>query len=725
MRTLLLTLAVVWSSFLGSPIASAQPICPGDCGGDRQVTVDELLIGVNIALNEAPVASCASLDRNGDGEVTVEELLRGVAAALEGCPVSPTVIYDRRNHRLSSPIPDDFWLVGDTTKPNGVRLNVPVPAATADVQGIFKQLTREPNKLDGFSPSAHFVVELSDAPDPASVPLTSVESVAADANVALYDLTPGSPTQGQRVPFRVDLRSDHSVMNILSHSMLIYPSIQLEPGGRYGFVVTRRVRSLSGYNFEPSVFMQTVLAPPSQTEEAPEVAPVRSLVDDVVAGTGVARADIALALRFTIRTTDDIPADLVAIKDQVLAAPAPHFEILPGNIMPGDTSDVAAIIKGSWDAPDWRSGNFIARDADGKPRQTKTNKLDFWLALPKAAATTGHVPITMYQHGNPGDPKREVPSSARNYLGAAGYAVIGFRDILNRELSPNATNEVEAITAQVTAIFFPLIQSAKVPDFWEELNAEQLAFLQLIKSLGTVDVLPLGHPDGIPDMDPTLPLTYVGISQGANYAPAFLPYAPEIRAAGVIVGGGRLAETLIHQQPQAILMTLGMVYPNMTATDLWVGMSLFQHMFDKQDAANHARYMYREPVSIAGSTKKGSILQVEGLTDSLVPNNASEALAYAFLPLPHVAPVQRPVPALQVVDGPIVGNVDADTTAAFYQYVPIGVEGIAPTPGCLARHEPEGHYCAQSAAESLRQRIVFFDSAVRGEVPKIIDPLAP
>jgi hypothetical protein len=226
-------------------------------------------------------------------------------------------------------------------------------------------------------------------------------------------------------------------------------------------------------------------------------------------------------------------------------------------------------------------------------------------------------------------------------------------------------------------------------------------------------------------MDPTRPLTYVGISQGANYAPAFLPYAPEIRAAGVIVGGGRLAETLIHQQPQAFLVQIGMVFPNMTATDIWVGLSLFQHMFDKQDAANHARFMYREPLTVAGTTKKASILQVEGLTDSLVPNNTSEALAWAFFPLPHLAPVQRTVPFLQVVEGPVVGNIDADTTAAFFQYVPIGVEGIAPTPGCLERHEPEGHYCAQSARESLHQRVVFFDSAVRGEVPVIINPLAP
>ncbi len=51
------------------------------------------------------------------------------------------------------------------------------------------------------------------------------------------------------------------------------------------------------------------------------------------------------------------------------------------------------------------------------------------------------------------------------------------------------------------------------------------------------------------------------------------------------------------------------------------------------------------------------------------------------------------------------------TTGAFFQYVPIGVHGIDPTPGCAVLSPSsggEGHYCAQSAAESFRQRAMFF-----------------
>ncbi len=59
--------------------------CVGDCNGDRQVTVDELVRGVNIALGASPLSTCPSFDSDGSGEVTVDELVRAVNSALAGC----------------------------------------------------------------------------------------------------------------------------------------------------------------------------------------------------------------------------------------------------------------------------------------------------------------------------------------------------------------------------------------------------------------------------------------------------------------------------------------------------------------------------------------------------------------------------------------------------------------------------------------------------------------
>lgn len=643
-------------------------------------------------------------------------------ADIEG---EATVVYDRSAGRFLHPFPDDVFLVDDATKPNGVRVAIPVPVGPTDVQGIFRVLTFDTRELDGFSPIAPLVFEVEEAPDANSFPTTPAASLQPGANAALFDLTVGSPTYGERVPFRADIRDDVNVLGIRSHSVLAFPSIPLTPGGRYGFVVTNRVTTESGRPVTASPFFASALASPEDGEAA-EVARVRSLAREVIevasAREGIVDADVALAIRITVRTTDDIPRDLLHIKDATLAETPPSFSI--DSVEPGTTSDVAAIVRGTWQAPEWRSGRYFVRDDDGLPVRQGTNAVPFILALP-AAANDGYAPITMYQHGNPGSAEREVPGEARDYLGEAGFAVIGFTDNLNREVSPGSTDSVEAITKQVTEIFFSLLSNRRIPDFWVQLNAEQIAFVRMLSTLDSIDVLPLGAPDGIPDLDVDAPLTYVGISQGANYAPGLLPYTPEIKAAAVMVGGARLAEVLIHQQASAFLDQLGQVFRNMTAADIWVGLSLFQTIYDVQDQHNHARFLYRDPIEVAGTFRKPSVLLVEGLNDSLVPNHATESLAWALGPIPHLLPVQRAVPFLETIEGPVRGNIDDETTAAFFQYVPVGIEGIDPTPGCTvlsSTSSREGHYCAQSAAESEFQRAQFFLSALQEGPPTIVDP---
>jgi hypothetical protein len=60
--------------------------CPGDCDFRAQVTIDEVVRGVNIALGSLEVSACAAMDANGDGVVRIDELIGAVNAALDGCP---------------------------------------------------------------------------------------------------------------------------------------------------------------------------------------------------------------------------------------------------------------------------------------------------------------------------------------------------------------------------------------------------------------------------------------------------------------------------------------------------------------------------------------------------------------------------------------------------------------------------------------------------------------
>jgi len=65
----------------------------GDCDGNRNVTIDEIIRGVNIALGNQALSMCPLFDGTGDGEVTIDELITAVNNALTGIPVpgTPTV----------------------------------------------------------------------------------------------------------------------------------------------------------------------------------------------------------------------------------------------------------------------------------------------------------------------------------------------------------------------------------------------------------------------------------------------------------------------------------------------------------------------------------------------------------------------------------------------------------------------------------------------------------
>ena len=63
----------------------AGQVCGGDCNGDGEVTVNELITMVNIALGNANVSTCLAGDADGSGEITINEIIAAVNNALNGC----------------------------------------------------------------------------------------------------------------------------------------------------------------------------------------------------------------------------------------------------------------------------------------------------------------------------------------------------------------------------------------------------------------------------------------------------------------------------------------------------------------------------------------------------------------------------------------------------------------------------------------------------------------
>ena len=65
--------------------SSPSPICTGDCNGDGRIGISELIAAVRIALAQAPIGSCASIDNDGDNRVAISEIISAVRSALQGC----------------------------------------------------------------------------------------------------------------------------------------------------------------------------------------------------------------------------------------------------------------------------------------------------------------------------------------------------------------------------------------------------------------------------------------------------------------------------------------------------------------------------------------------------------------------------------------------------------------------------------------------------------------
>ena len=87
---------VVTAAWCASATAVETPRCGGDCDGDAQVTVNELVVAVGIVLEVRPIERCQAADHDSSGTVEVNELVRAVRHVLEGCPTDGGAVFTIR-----------------------------------------------------------------------------------------------------------------------------------------------------------------------------------------------------------------------------------------------------------------------------------------------------------------------------------------------------------------------------------------------------------------------------------------------------------------------------------------------------------------------------------------------------------------------------------------------------------------------------------------------------
>ncbi len=85
-------LALGFGLAVGLTSASAQQECVGDCNGDGEVRINELILAVNISLGTQDLSACEVIDANGSGTAQINELIQAVNNSLNGCPGDPAAV---------------------------------------------------------------------------------------------------------------------------------------------------------------------------------------------------------------------------------------------------------------------------------------------------------------------------------------------------------------------------------------------------------------------------------------------------------------------------------------------------------------------------------------------------------------------------------------------------------------------------------------------------------
>ena len=109
--------------------------CVGDCNGDGVVTVNEIILMVNISLGLLPVSLCPAGDANQDGSVTINEIITAVNTSLTGCPcgfIAPRMCGGvcPGTTDVCQPLPDDSGCACRPAEPEPTPTTTAAPTAT-------------------------------------------------------------------------------------------------------------------------------------------------------------------------------------------------------------------------------------------------------------------------------------------------------------------------------------------------------------------------------------------------------------------------------------------------------------------------------------------------------------------------------------------------------------------------------------------------------------------
>lgn len=627
----------------------------------------------------------------------------------EVIPPSIEAVYAAPETTGLFPYPSDRLTVADPATATGLRVDIGDHNTGDQLFLTLTSTVNAVNRRDGFSTVGGVVVGFTgpidirgiqqepDAEPPVLDPVRDAEEYRTkQAPFLLIDVDEASPEYGQTrglLPrFWAKAKDEHTLFD--EYSLVAQPSAPLLPKTRYLFVVTDALRAGDGGTIGRSPLMDDVI---SGAEEGAYAADVREGLGVLKEQVGVEADHVVLATSFTTGSVWEVS---LAAAEAVRAAPAP--EILEDWTVetPLVAPDKRARLRAVFDTNEYRSAAKHKWEIDdtGAPIPDHKEGLEVFLAF-SDATESGPRPVVLYAHGLGGDKDGTWGTAERlAEIAPLGAAVIGIDSPEHGSRSDNPGSPVAT-----TFKFFGVdaatgtfdIELAR--DNFRQMTADQLALVRLVTgALGTLDVLPLGAPDGVPDLDVSK-LLYIGHSFGSVQGPAVFGLAPEIRHAVWNVGGAGLM-TLLRDSATFALLVNALRPPGVPDGALARFFAVTQAIVDPGDPINYARFgALSAPPGVPDWQPRDMLIQ-EVVNDNIVPNSTSELLARAA-GLPHVDPIAT-VSGIPTAESPLSKNLSGGATGAICQFDTVNGDEVA-THGELI-FSPEGQ----------AQYVEFFRSAL-------------
>lgn len=586
--------------------------------------------------------------------------------SVEPCPT--TLFYDPIGGGTLGTFPDDFYTVDDKTSPTGIRVRIDPQVAPwlSGMPSFQVRAYEQLSGLDGFGNLAAILFRFDGslaAVSPGDVYLMAVEG----------DDIPGVPVEVE------SLDSDRL--------LVIRPLVPLQPGTRYGVVLSRAVEDASGGCVDPGPVLRSLW---DGTAVHPDLVRLVPGYTALKQATGLAVHEISAAVVFT---TQQVADDSIAVAADI-AARDYQWSTLPA------CTDEEGFrrCEGSFTAWDYRGKGGVVSEPVG------SYELPVSLWLPPDGA--GPWPVFQFGHGA-GESRVNGGYLAEHTvpMGISVLAVdaIGFGDhptSLSDEPFFNMATllaiDLEAGTLDAHALRTGLRQTAY----------DRLQLARLAVTAPDID------GDGIPDLDGSR-MGYAGYSLGGITGGELLALGgfdiALLSVAGArmtsILGGGVLYYLLLPQ----------VVPADTPPAEVAAYLEVVQAIVDRGEPANFAARVLANRLPWAGDGPPHLLVNM-AIGDEYVSNVSSLYLARS-LGVPHLAPEFLEVGEVSVVKAPIVsGNLhDGTVTAALFQYDRV-------TPKAGGAPVPAGHDSTPVSPEAVLQCTHFLQTWLDKGIPEILDP---